>query len=416
MVFGPDQPGALSPWQLRRMTQAQAILKALEQVCGSTAPEQPIALHEPHFGGTQAWDYVRDCLDSGWVSTAGRWVSRFERELCAHTGAAHVVAVTNGTVALRLALHLVGVRAGDEVLLPPLSFVATANAVAHLGAIPHFVDIEADCLGMNPKALAERLETIAEKREGELFNRFTGRRLAAVLPVHVFGHPALVEDLSAVAEAWGLALVEDAAEALASWRNGTHCGLFGSVGTLSFNGNKLITTGGGGALLTNSAELAQRARHLSTTAKLPHPWKFEHDAVGWNDRLPNLNAALGVAQLEDLERRLAAKRKLTDCYAAAFQDIPGVDLVDEPPGCRSNQWLVSLRFRDEDPSIAEAKRLQVLETAHAKGLMLRPVWTLLSQLPMYSRTPRGDLSTAEDQALRLLNLPSSPQLLESWHP
>ena len=398
------------------MNQAQAILNALERVCGSAAPDQPISLHEPHFGGTQAWDYVRDCLDSGWVSTAGQWVSRFEQELCALTGAAHAVAVTNGTVALRLALHLVGVRAGDEVLLPPLSFVATANAVAHLGAIPHFVDIEADCLGINPKALAERLETIAEKRDGEMFNRITGRRLAAVLPVHVFGHPALVEDLSAVAEAWGLALVEDAAEALASWRNGTHCGLFGSVGTLSFNGNKLITTGGGGALLTNSAELSQRARHLSTTAKLPHPWEFEHDAVGWNDRLPNLNAALGVAQLEDLERRLAAKRTLTDCYTAAFQDIPGVVLVGEPPGCRSNQWLVSLRFLDEDPCIAEAKRLQVLETAHAKGLMLRPVWTLLSKLPMYSQAPRGDLATAEDQALRLLNLPSSPQLLESWHP
>ena len=396
------------------MNQAQAILKALEQVCGSTAPDQPISLHEPHFGGTQAWDYVRDCLDSGWVSTAGQWVNRFEQELCVHTGAAHVVAVTNGTVALRLALHLVGVRAGDEVLLPPLSFVATANAVAHLGAIPHFVDIEADCLGMNPKALAERLETIAEKRDGELFNRFTGRRLAAVLPVHVFGHPALIEDLSAVAEAWGLALVEDAAEALASWRNGTHCGLFGSVGTLSFNGNKLITTGGGGALLTNSAELAQRARHLSTTAKLPHPWDFDHDEVGWNDRLPNLNAALGVAQLEDLSRRLNAKRTLADRYTTAFQELPGVGLVAEPPDCRSNHWLVSLRFLAEDPAKAEAQRLQVLEAAHAEGLLLRPVWTLLSQLPMYSLAPRGDLATAEDQASRLLNLPSSPQLLKSW--
>ena len=347
------------------MTQAQAILKALEQVCGSTAPEQPIALHEPHFGGTQAWDYVRDCLDSGWVSTAGQWVSRFEQELCACTSAAHVVAVTNGTVALRLALHLVGVRAGDEVLLPPLSFVATANAVAHLGAIPHFLDIEADCLGMDPKALAERLETVAEKRDGKLFNRITGRRIAAVLPVHVFGHPALIEDISTVAKAWGLPLVEDAAEALASWRNGTHCGLFGDVGTLSFNGNKLITTGGGGALITNSAELAQRARHLSTTAKLSHPWDFDHDEVGWNDRLPNLNAALGVAQLEDLGRRLAAKQKLMDCYSTAFKDIPGVELVNEPPRCRSNQWLVSLRFLNDYPSEAEAHRLQVLEAATA---------------------------------------------------
>ena len=288
------------------MSQAQSILKALRQVCGSDEPGQPIALHEPDFSGTQAWAYVRDCLDSGWVSTAGQWVSRFEQELCSRTGAAHAVAVTNGTVALRLALHLVGVSADDEVLLPPLSFVATANAVAHLGAVPHFVDVEAGSLGMDPTALSARLEAVAERREGGVFNRSTGRRLAVVLPVHVFGHPARIQELRAVAEAWGLPLVEDAAEALGSWLDGTHCGLFGAVGTLSFNGNKLITTGGGGALLTQSAELAQRARHLSTTAKLPHPWAFEHDAVGWNDRLPNLNAALGVAQLKDLERRLEA--------------------------------------------------------------------------------------------------------------
>ena len=396
------------------MNQAQAILQILKEVCGSSSPGKPISLHEPNFAGTEAWTYVRDCLESGWVSTAGQWVSRFEQDLCAHTGAAHVVAVTNGTVALRLALHLVGVTAGDEVLLPPLSFVATANAVAHLGAFPHFVDIEADCLGMNPQALAERLETVAEKRDGQLFNRITGRRLAAVLPVHVFGHPARIEDISAVAKAWGLPLVEDAAEALASWRNGTHCGLFGDVGTLSFNGNKLITTGGGGALLTNSADLAQRARHLSTTAKLPHPWDFDHDAVGWNDRLPNLNAALGVAQLEDLPRRLNAKRTLADRYTTAFDELPGVELVAEPPDCRSNHWLVSLRFLAEDPAEAEAQRLQVLEAAHAEGLLLRPVWKLLSQLLMYSQEPCGQLATATDQAARLLNLPSSPQLVQSW--
>ena len=397
------------------MSQVQAILNAVKQVCGYSSPDQPISLHEPNFGGTQAWSYLHDCLESGWVSTAGQWINRFEQELCAYTGAAHVVAVTNGTVALRLALHLVGVKPGDEVLLPPLSFVATANAVAHLGAVPHFVDVEAACLGMDPKALQKRLEAIAEKRNGVLLNRITGRRLAAVLPVHVFGHPALIEELSAISKAWGLALVEDAAESLASWKNGTHCGLFGSVGTLSFNGNKLITTGGGGALLTNSDELAQRARHLSTTAKLSHPWEFEHDAVGWNDRLPNLNAALGVAQLEDLERRLAAKRLLAERYTAAFQGLPGVELIEEPPDCRSNHWLVSVRLLAEDSTEAEALRLQVLETAHAEGLMLRPVWKLLNQLPMYSKLPRGDLRTAEDQASRLLNLPSSPQLLESWN-
>jgi len=397
------------------MTQPQAILQALEHVCGSYAPGQPIALHEPDFSGTQAWTYVRDCLDSGWVSTAGRWVSRFEQALCACTGAEHAVAVTNGTVALRLALHLVGVSAGDEVLLPPLSFVATANAVAHLGAMPHFVDVEAGSLGIDPAALAARLEAVAERREGGVFNRITGRRLAAVLPVHIFGHPARIQELRAVSEAWGLPLVEDAAEALGSWRDATHCGLVGAVGTLSFNGNKLITTGGGGALLTHSAELAQRARHLSTTAKLPHPWEFEHDAVGWNDRLPNLNAALGVAQLEDLDRRLAAKRRLAERYAAAFENLPSVELVAEPEGCRSNHWLVTLRFLADDPAVAEAQRLQVLETAHAEGLLLRPVWRLLHQLPMYAEAPRSELTVAEDQACRLLNLPSSPQLEVEWH-
>ena len=303
MVQRSGQPDLLPAGELRRMSAAMstmAILEAIQHVVGPSSLEHPIALHEPDFRGTEAWTYVKDCLDTGWVSTAGQWVSRFEQELASATGAAHAVAVTNGTVALRLALHLVGVEPGDEVLLPPLSFVATANAVAHLGAVPHFVDVDPITLAMDPYVLAERLEQVAEWCDGKLLNKQTGRRLAAVLPVHVFGHPADGDVLRQVADAWGLPLVEDAAEALGSWRGDTHCGLFGSVGTLSFNGNKLITTGGGGALLMNDAELAHRARHLSTTAKVPHPWAFDHDVVGWNDRMPNLNAALGVAQLEDL--------------------------------------------------------------------------------------------------------------------
>ena len=391
-----------------------ALLEAIQQVVGPSSPEKPIALHEPDFRGTEAWTYVKDCLDTGWVSTAGQWVSRFEQELASATGAAHVVAVTNGTVALRLALHLAGVKPGDEVVLPPLSFVATANAVAHLGAVPHFVDVEPTTLALDPSALAERLEQLAERRDGRLLNRQTGRRLAAVLPVHVFGHPADGMALRQVADAWGLPLVEDAAEALGSWRGDIHCGLFGAVGTLSFNGNKLITTGGGGALLTNDAELAQHARHLSTTAKLSHPWAFEHDAVGWNDRLPNLNAALGVAQLEDLERRLEAKRQLAERYRAAFESLEGVELVSEPADCRSNHWLVSLRITAENPETAAAQRLQLLERAHAVGLLLRPIWTPLHQLPIYKACPAGSLPVAENQAPRLLNLPSSPQLLEDW--
>ena len=391
-----------------------SIVDAIKQVTGQSSPLSPIGLHEPDFSGTQAWAYVKDCLDTGWVSTAGGWVSRFEQELCAFTRAEHAVAVSNGTVALRLALHLVGVGPGDEVLLPPLSFVATANAVAHLGAQPHFVDVESNSLGMCPNALALRLEAIAECREGILINRETGRRIAAVLPVHVFGHPAEVDQLRAVADTWGLPMVEDAAEALASWRGHTHCGLFGAVGTLSFNGNKLITTGGGGALLTNDAKLAKLARHLSTTAKQPHPWAFHHDAVGWNDRLPNLNAALGVAQLEHLHRCLEAKRILAHRYAEVFAEQDGVELVAEPIDCLSNHWLVSLRFTADDPFAAQAERLELLEHAHSVGLLLRPIWTPLHQLPMYEGCPAGSLVVAENQASRLVNLPSSPHLLDGW--
>ena len=393
---------------------AESVLEAIQQVLGYSSKEHPIGLHEPDFRGTQAWAYVKDCLDTGWVSTAGAWVSRFEQQLCDITGAGHAVAVSNGTVALRLALHLVGVGPNEEVLLPPLSFVATANAVVHLGAVPHFVDVEPNFLGLCPAALAARLDAVAEWREGKVINRESGRRIAAVLPVHVFGHPAEVDQLSAVADAWRLPMVEDATEALASWRNNSHCGLFGSVGILSFNGNKLITTGGGGALLTNDPALAKRARHLSTTAKRPHAWAFDHDFVGWNDRLPNLNAALGVAQLENLDSRLEAKRQLVQRYAQAFAGLEGVELLVEPPGCRSNHWLVSLRFTAEDPAIAQALRHHLLETAHATGLLLRPIWTPLHQLPMYRTCPTGVLAVAENQAPRLLNLPSSPQLLEGW--
>ena len=392
----------------------RSVLEAIQHVSGFSSTENPIGLHEPDFSGTSAWSYVKDCLDTGWVSTAGGWVSRFEQELCSITGAAYAVAVSNGTDALRLALHLVGVGPGDEVLLPPLSFVATANAVAHLGAVPHFVDVAPNNLGLCPVALAARLDAVAQFCDGRLVNRETGRRIAAVLPVHVFGHPAAVDQLLAVSHAWGLPMVEDAAEALASTIKGIHCGLFGAVGTLSFNGNKLITTGGGGALITNDADLAHRARHLSTTAKQPHAWTFDHDAVAWNDRMPNINAALGLAQLEDLDRRLAFKRQLAERYARAFACLEGVELVLEPTGCRSNYWLVSLRTTAEDLAIAQSQRLQLLESAHAVGLLLRPIWTPLHQLPMYRNCSTGPLAVAENQAPRLVNLPSSPQLLEAW--
>jgi len=392
---------------------ASTILERIRTVVGSSGREAVVALHEPDFSDTRAAELVQDCISTGWVSTAGRWVEVFERELAAATGASQVVAVANGTVALRLALHLVGVGAGDEVLMPPISFVATANAAAHLGAIPHFVDIESESLGLSPQALQNRLEELAERRGSTLINRNSGRRIAAILPVHVFGMPAAIEPILAIARAWDLPVIEDAAEALGSWRGGTHCGLFGSVGTLSFNGNKLITTGGGGALLTHDEALSRRARHLSTTAKLPHPWEFQHDAIGWNDRLPNLNAALGVAQLEVLASRLERKRLLHQRYREALADLEGVELLEAPAGCRVNHWLATLRFTAADAALASRQRLALLEQAHAVGLLLRPVWQPLATLPMYRDAPASRLDQALDAAERLINLPSSPQLLNS---
>ena len=391
-----------------------SLLDRIHDVVGPFSLEHPLHLHEPDFRGTHASQYVQECIDTGWVSSSGSFVSRFEDYLCDITGADYAVALTNGTVALRLALHLVGVSPGDEVILPPLSFVATANAVSHLGAVPHFVDVCQNNLGMSPVSLSNRLESISELIDGQLFNRETGRRIAAVLPVHVFGHPADVDQLKRVADSWGLPMVEDAAEALGSFRSGIHCGLFGSIGTLSFNGNKLVTTGGGGALLTNNDSIASRARHLSTTAKQPHPWAFNHDAVGWNDRLPNLNAALGVAQLEDLDRRLASKRQLVKRYQDLFSDLDGVELVLEPDHCRSNFWLVCLRLTAADPSVVHTSQLQLLKYAHATGLFLRPIWTPLHQLPMYASCPAGCLDVADSEACRLINLPSSPQLSEGF--
>lgn len=391
---------------------AVTVLERIQAVVGPTSREALVALHEPDFSDTRAAQLVQDCITTGWVSTAGHWVEVFERELAAATGASHVVAVSNGTVALRLALHLVGVGPGDEVLMPPISFVATANAAAHLGAIPHFVDVESESLGLSPHALQIRLEEVAERRGSSLINRKSRRRIAAILPVHVFGMPAKMNQILAIAREWDLPVIEDAAEALGSWRGDTHCGLFGCAGTLSFNGNKLITTGGGGALLTNNEALARRARHISTTAKLPHAWEFQHDAVGWNDRLPNLNAALGVAQLEVLDKRLERKQLLQERYRESFRGLEGVELLEAPAGCRVNHWLATLRFTAADTALAASQRLALLERAHAEGVLLRPAWQALHTLPMYREAAAGLLDRAIDAAERLINLPSSPQLLE----
>jgi perosamine synthetase len=384
---------------------SQQIVQAIQSVVGIG----PVALHEPRFRGNE-WIYLKECLDSTYVSSVGKFVDRFEDELAAFTGAKRAVAVVNGTAALHVALRLVGVEAGDEVILPALTFIATTNAVSYCGATPHFVDSNERSLGMDATALREHLSSTCEMRSGHCINRKTDRVIRAMVPMHTFGHPVDIEELIAVAHDFRLQLVEDAAESLGSTVGGRHTGTFGLMGTLSFNGNKTITTGGGGAILTNNLELGARAKHLTTTAKLPHRWNFVHDEVGYNYRLPNLNAALGCAQLEQMPEFIADKRRLFNHYRLALAKVSGVSLVVEQDACRSNYWLQTLLL---DHSYAHY-RDDVLRATNDAGLMTRPVWTLMHHLPMYSNAPKAHLPVAESLEQRLINIPSSSGLLSGF--
>lgn len=377
-----------------------AIIHALREVL--PADRENIGLHEPCFAGNE-WDYVKDCLDTGWVSSVGSYVDRFEKTLADYTGSRCAVAVVNGTAALHICLLLGGVRQGDEVLVPAMTFVATANAVSYCGAAPHFVDCEERTLGLDPAKLGLYLEEIAELHAGTCFNRLTGRPIRAVVPMHAFGHPVDMDQLIEVCERWRLVLIEDAAESLGSFYKGRHTGTFGTISALSFNGNKIITSGGGGALLTNDEELGKRAKHLTTTAKTPHPWAFYHDTTGFNYRLPNINAALGCAQLEQLPGFISRKRALAVKYFETFRSVHGVRFVKEPPFATSNYWLNSLLVNREHASMRDL----ILDTANSKGIFARPSWTLMHRLPMYGECPRMDLSMAEEIERRLINIPSS---------
>jgi perosamine synthetase len=361
-------------------------------------PNAAHALHEPVFEGNES-AYLEECLRTGWVSSAGAFVDRFEAELVRLTGARRAVAVVNGTAALQISLRLAGVEPGDEVLVPTLTFVGTVNSIAYCGAIPHLVDSSELTLGLDPGKLDEYLGSVVGRGSR---NRHTGRVLRAVVPMHTYGHPVDLDALKAVCEKYDLALVEDAAESIGSYYKGRHTGALGRMGALSFNGNKTITTGGGGAILTNDEGLGQLAKHLTTTAKVPHRWAFNHDMVGYNYRLPNINAALGCAQLEQLGGFLEAKRGLARRYAQVFCDIPGISFFVEPPFATSNYWLNAVLL---DPTLS-GQRDAVLEATNAAGLMTRPAWTLMHKLPMYASAPRMDLSVAESLEQRLINLPS----------
>ncbi len=377
---------------------AQEVVAAIASVAGTA----PAVLHEPCFAGNE-WQYLKECLDSTYVSSVGQFVDRFEADLAAYTGARHAVAVVNGTAALHIALKIAGVQPADEVLVPALTFVATANAVSYCGATPHFVDSEAATLGMSAGALREYLKTVAELRQGSCVNRQTGRPIRALIPMHTFGHPTDINGLLAVAHDFKLVLIEDAAESLGSYYHGQHTGTFGLMGTLSFNGNKTITTGGGGAILTNDENLARKAKHITTTAKIPHRWAYEHDEIGYNYRLPNLNAALGCAQLEQMPVFLAAKRRLFEAYRNAFAAIDGMCVVNEPAGCRSNFWLQALQLDSDNASLRDA----ILESTADAGYMTRPAWTPMHRLQPYTSCPRAALTTVDSLERRLINIPSS---------
>jgi perosamine synthetase len=384
---------------------ADHILAALRDVLGPSNGVMP--LHEPEFRGRE-WEYLKDCIDTGWVSSVGAYVDRIEADLARITGVERAVAVANGTAALHICLELVGVTPGDEVLIPDLTFIATANAVSYAGARPHFVDSEEVSLGVDAARMEAHLTAVAEMRDGVCHNRTTGAPIRALVVMHAFGHPCDLDAIEAVTTRWNLALVEDAAESLGSFYKGVHTGGRGRVAALSFNGNKVVTTGGGGAILTNDPELGRRAKHLTTTARVPHRWNFIHDEVGYNYRMPNLNAALGCAQLERLDDMLARKRDLAFRYAAAFAGVEGVRFLDEPQGTRSNFWLNAIVL--EDPDLAGRDR--VLERLNDAGYMSRPIWTLMHRLPMYAACPRADLKTAERLEATVINLPSSPNLVD----
>ena len=364
-----------------------------------------VALHEPEFTGKE-WEYVKDCLDTGWVSTAGKYVEIFENMLTDFTGARHAIACVNGTASLHACLILSGVKAGDEVIMPALTFVGTANAAAGMGAIPHFVDSEERTLGLDPIKLDAHLSNIAEITDDGCRNKGTGRKIAACVPVHTFGHPVDLDPLVDICRKFKLTLVEDAAESLGTYYNNRHTGNYGQLAALSFNGNKTITTGGGGAILTNDAELAARARHLTTTAKMPHKWEYRHDQIGFNYRLPNINAALGCAQMEQLPRYLEQKRRLAKTYAAAFDNVQGLHFFTEPDFAKSNYWL-NVLLLDTD---AAGQRDRILHATNDKGFMTRPAWTPLHKLPMFEDCPRMGLGVAEDMYQRIINIPSSPKL------
>ena len=380
------------------------ILKSLQNVLPKG--KKNIGLHEPTFKGKE-WQYVKNCIDTGWVSYLGEYVNRFEKEITKFTQVKYAVATVNGTAALHLSLLAIGVKPEDEVLAPAMTFIAPVNAICYCAATPHFVDVSYKTLGVDAEKLSEYLKKYTLIRGGVCFNRKTSRPIRAIIAMHTFGHPVDLDSLLKVCREYKITLIEDAAEALGSYYKGKHVGHWGKLSILSFNGNKIVTTGGGGAVITNNLILARKIKHLSTTAKMPHKWEFYHDQIGYNYRLPNINAALGCAQLEQINRFLKKKRNLAEKYSKIFKDIEGIKVFHEPEFARSNYWLNTLILDKNYIS----QRDDILKITNQNGIGTRPVWTLMNKLPMFKKCPKMNLSNATDLERRIINLPSSSFLI-----
>lgn len=362
--------------------------------------EETVPLHAPLFIGNEK-KYLNECIDTTFVSSVGKFVDRFEEEIAAYTGAPKAVVCVSGTNALHMAMMLVGVEREDEVLTQALTFIATCNAISYIGAHPVFIDVDMETLGLSPNAVKAWLEKNAELKNGICYNKRTGRRVKACVPMHTFGHPVKIDELVQICNEWHIELVEDAAESIGSLYKGKHTGTFGKVGAISFNGNKTITTGGGGMLLFQDEELGKFAKHLTTQAKVPHRWAFVHDHIGYNYRMPNINAALGCAQLENLERYVENKRETAQIYADFFKNVPDITFFTEPENCRSNYWLNVVMLKDK------AAQQEFLEYTNDHGVMTRPVWELMNRLEMFKHCENDGLKNTEWLADRIVNIPSS---------
>jgi perosamine synthetase len=365
-------------------------------------PEGPIALHEPRFIGNEK-KYIEECIDTTYVSSVGKFVGRFEDKVAEYTGAASAIVCVNGTNALQVALQLAGVVREDEVITQSLTFIATANAISYNGAHPIFLDVDRDTMGLSPGAMEDWLIRNTEIRGDQCYNKITNHRLKACVPMHTFGHPVKLDELVDLCHKYHIELVEDAAESLGSFYKGKHTGTFGKIGVLSFNGNKTITTGGGGMLLFNDEGLSRHAKHITTQAKVPHPWEFVHDYIGYNYRMPNINAALGCAQMEKLDEFVNNKRELAHLYGQFFNKI-GVRLFIEPKDCRSNYWLNALILNNH------SERDEFLKYANGCGIMTRPIWCPMHKLPMFVNCQKDHLTTTQWLEERIVNIPSSVRL------